>query len=87
MIIVIILISTLLKFNFQAVTPNGFARTWHWVIGPLALYLFERFYRFYMSQTRKLQVLKIVKHNDSTPVMEVRIQKVKTKAGQVFETH
>eukprot|EP00039_Didymoeca_costata_P032775 m.39336 g.39336 ORF g.39336 m.39336 type:complete len:694 (-) comp9538_c0_seq2:554-2635(-) len=71
----------------EAVTPNGFARTWHWVIGPLALYLFERFYRFYMSQTRKLQVLKIVKHNDSTPVMEVRIQKVKTKAGQYAFLH
>jgi len=32
--------------------------------------------------TRKLQVLKIVKHNDSVPVMEVQISKIKTKAGQ-----
>jgi len=65
----------------------GGPATWTWVIGPLLLYLGERFYRFYMSQRRKLQVLKIVKHNDKVPVMEVQITKVKTQAGQYAFLH
>jgi hypothetical protein len=68
--------------NVDAIIVKGGPATWTWVIGPLLLYLGERFYRFYMSQTRQLQVLKIVKHNDTVPVMEVQITKVKTKAGQ-----
>lgn len=68
--------------NVPILIVNGGPTTWKWVIGPLVLYLMERFYRFYMSKTRPLQVLKIVKHNDSIPVMEVQISKVKTKSGQ-----
>jgi predicted ferric reductase len=45
--------------------------------------LCERLYRLYKSQTRKLQVLKIVKLPDSSPVMEVQFSKVHTEAGQV----
>jgi len=70
----------------DVIIPGG-PSTWMWVIGPLVLYLCERFYRFFMSQTRKLQVLSIIKHNDTTPVMEVRITKVKTKSGQYAFLH
>lgn len=73
--------------HIQEIIVNGGPSTWKWVIGPLVLYLFERFYRFYMSQRRPLQVLKIVKHNDSVPVMEVQISKVKTKSGQYAFLH
>jgi len=65
----------------------GGPTTWKWVIGPFILYLAERFYRFYMSQSRPLQVLKIVKHNDNIPVMEVQVAKVKTKSGQYAFLH
>jgi oligoendopeptidase F len=42
----------------------------------------ERFYRYYKSKTRKLKVLKVVKHWDKRqPVLEVQIEKVPTKAG------
>lgn len=68
------------------IIPGG-PSTWKWVIGPFILYLAERFYRFYMSQTRPLQVLKIVKHNDNIPVMEVQVAKVKTKSGQYAFLH
>lgn len=60
----------------------GGPKTYQWIIGPLVLYLLERLYRYYKSITRKLQVLKIVRHNDQIPVMEVQMTKVKTLAGQ-----
>lgn len=71
----------------QAITPNGGPATWYWVILPFFIYLCERLFRLYKSQCRKLKVLKIIRHNDSTPVMEVQIQKVKTKAGQYAFLH
>lgn len=30
-----------------------------WIVGPLGLYILERLYRWYMSQTRRLQILKV----------------------------
>eukprot|EP00730_Choanoeca_flexa_P005753 TRINITY_DN12014_c0_g1_i5.p1 TRINITY_DN12014_c0_g1~~TRINITY_DN12014_c0_g1_i5.p1 ORF type:complete len:616 (+),score=138.37 TRINITY_DN12014_c0_g1_i5:75-1922(+) len=63
------------------VTKGGPA-TWMWVIGPLVLYLLERLYRYYMSKARRLSILKVVKHKDKVPVMEIQFQKVPTKAGQ-----
>ncbi len=57
--------------------------SWRWIIGPCFLYLCERLYRLYKSQTRQLQILKIVKLPDSSPVMEIQFQKVTTEAGQV----
>lgn len=68
--------------NVDAIIVKGGPATWTWVIGPLLLYLGERFYRYYKSKTRQLQVLKIVRHNDEIPVMEVQISKIKTQAGQ-----
>eukprot|EP00055_Hartaetosiga_balthica_P009043 m.35122 g.35122 ORF g.35122 m.35122 type:complete len:604 (-) comp6585_c0_seq2:87-1898(-) len=68
-------------------TEHGHPTSWHWVIGPLCLYILERFYRFFKSQTRQLQVLKVIKHKDSTPVMEIRLKRIPTKAGQYVFLH
>eukprot|EP00043_Microstomoeca_roanoka_P000772 m.29029 g.29029 ORF g.29029 m.29029 type:complete len:608 (-) comp10495_c2_seq2:133-1956(-) len=67
--------------GIQDETESGSPATWMWVIGPLALYIFERIYRFMKSQ-RQLSILKVIKHKDSVPVMEIQFQKVPTKAGQ-----
>jgi len=66
----------------EVLLQKGGPMTWMFIVGPLALYLAERFYRFIMSYTRRLQILKVVKHQDSVPVMEVQFRKVPTKAGQ-----
>ncbi|EGD77056.1 NADPH oxidase 1 [Salpingoeca rosetta] len=66
---------------------KGYPATWMWVIGPLVLYVLERIYRYYMCQTRRLSILKVVKHKDSVPVMEIQFQKVPTKAGQYVFLH
>ena len=62
---------------------DGSATSWKFVLGPMILYLIERLYRLYMSQTRQLKVLTVIKLPDSQPVLEVRFQKVKTEPGQV----
>jgi len=71
----------------EPVMARGGPKTWQWVIGPLMLYLLERIYRFYMSKTRKMQVERVIRHNDKVPVMEVQITKVPTKAGQYAFLH
>lgn len=65
----------------EPVMARGGPKTWQWVIGPLMLYLLERIYRFYMSKTRKMQVERVIRHNDKVPVMEVQITKVPTKVS------
>lgn len=62
---------------------SGSAASWMFVVGPLSLYLLERLYRLYTSQFRRLKILKIIKHQDVVPVMEVQFQKISTEAGQV----
>lgn len=63
-------------------TEPGFAQSWYWLVGPIVFYTFERLYRSYMCQTRQLVVVKVVKHQDATPVMEINLSKIATKAGQ-----
>ena len=47
----------------QEVTTPEFTKggpaTWLWIVGPLVLYLLERLYRYYMSKTRRLTILKV----------------------------
>lgn len=62
----------------------GGAGTWMWLVLPLFLYLMERLYRFYMSQARPLRVVKVVKHHDATPVIQVNLTKVPTVVRQQF---
>ena len=57
---------------------RGGPKTWRWVIFPLLLYLCERLYRYYMSVTRKLKVLKVVKKMDRVPVVEIQFDKIPT---------
>jgi len=71
----------------ETIAVKGGAKTWMWIILPLTMYLCERIFRFWRSQTRKLKVKAIIKHNDKIPVMEVQIEKVKTKAGQYAFLH
>jgi hypothetical protein len=66
---------------------NGGPKTYQWVIGPLLLYIAERIYRLYKSKTRVMKVLRVIRHNDAVPVMEVQITKVPTKAGQYAFLH
>lgn len=68
-------------------TQNGGPATWQWLVGPLGLYILERLYRFYNTITRRLRVLKVVKHQDAVPVMEVQFEKIPTKAGQYIFIH
>lgn len=73
--------------NGQVTTVAGGPQTFEWLVGPLAVYVCERLYRLYMSQFRPLKIVKVVKHHDKSPVIEVRMQKIPTKAGQYVFLH
>ena len=48
--------------HLQDITPilaQGGPASYKWIVGPCALYVFERIYRLYKSLTRKLQILKV----------------------------
>lgn len=49
----------------RVVTEKGGPATWMWIIGPLALYILERLYRFYKSMTRRLQISKVRQHGET----------------------
>eukprot|EP00051_Salpingoeca_urceolata_P032663 m.16775 g.16775 ORF g.16775 m.16775 type:complete len:672 (+) comp5330_c0_seq1:154-2169(+) len=60
----------------------GMAGSWMWLVAPLVLYFLERMYRLIMSYKRRLKILKVVKHHDKIPVIEIQMERVPTLAGQ-----
>lgn len=70
------------RINNGVKIADGGPGSYMWLAGPLGLYLSERLYRLFMSITRPLRIVRVVKHKDSIPVMEINFTKIPTVAGQ-----
>ncbi|XP_022081727.1 cytochrome b-245 heavy chain-like isoform X1 [Acanthaster planci] len=64
--------------------PNfvmGSAASWKWCVGPIAIYILERFVRFIRS-CQKVQVIKVVKHPSKVIELQMKKSGFKMLSGQ-----